>query len=343
MACAGIIAASHNSIGIAGIAPNCKIMPLKIFDDLGIAKTYYEFVQSIRWAQNNGASVMSNSWTIKTQGDTTRLSELLQEMRWAIKEASQEVLIFHSAGNTGNVMPFPANMREVIAVGAIDKSNNRWLYSPHYSRGDSMDLVAPTGNKSLLGDVWTVDITGNAGYNPWEICLQGGNPEASFNLNYTTRFGGTSGACPQGAGAAALLMSYGRNINWRTMALPEYRQVLKLSADDLGVPGWDSLFGYGRLNAMKALIAIARGDINKDGNLSLADITLLVNYIFDKDKPPCLGLDPVNCWTPTPHLGLADANCSGSISLGDIIYLSNYMFQNPPGWPPPPICYEYNY
>ncbi len=240
------------------------------------------------------------------------------------------MLIFHSAGNTSDVMPFPANMKEVISVGAIDKSNNRWSYSPHYSRGDSMDLVAPTGNKSLLGDVWTMDITGNRGYNPWETCSQQGNPEQTANLQYTTRFGGTSAACPQAAGVAALLMSYDKNSTWRNMALAEYKEVLKNSADDLGAAGWDSLFGYGRLNAMKALVAIARGDINKDGMLTLVDVNRLVDYYFNHV--------PI-----TPHVGLGDVNCDGAITLGDIIYLVNFVFNKPGGPWLPPICYQYNY
>ncbi len=66
MASAGIIAASHNSIGVSGIAPNCKIMPLKIFDNFGNRKSYTDFAHAIYYAlgyvHGQGVSIiMSNS------------------------------------------------------------------------------------------------------------------------------------------------------------------------------------------------------------------------------------------------------------------------------------------
>ena len=55
-----------------------------------------------------------------------------------------------------------------------------------------MDLVAPSGNVNLSGDIRTTDRMGNFGYN---------------NTNYMANFGGTSAACPQVAGVAALMLS----------------------------------------------------------------------------------------------------------------------------------------
>ncbi len=170
---------------------------------------------------------------------------------------------------------------------------------------------------------------GSRGYNPNSNCPSQGKTEVTTNQNYTSRFGGTSGACPQAAGVAALLMSYVSQSNFRTMSLDDYKAVLKLSSDDLGDSGWDSDYGYGRLNAMKALVAIGRGDPNKDSDITLADVITISNYVF--------------YGTPiTPHVGLGDANCNGSVSLGDTIFLVNWIYQKP-GWQTPPICYEYNY
>jgi hypothetical protein len=85
------------------------------------------------------------------------------------------------------------------------------------------------------------------------------------------------------------------------------------------------------------------GDANASGSITIGDIIHLVNYIFDKDKPPCLGTDPGNCWTPVPFCR-GDANASGTISIGDVVHLVNYTFDkdnlpclgSDPGncWPP---------
>jgi len=350
MACAGIIAAAHSEYGLAhglaGLAPNCKIMPLKTWDNSGQYGSpgpgplppntpYYYFSLALAYARfTGGADIVSNSWTIdELSGGCDTAYFDFYELRFAVKYLSSTALVFFSAGNTDAIhcLRFPANMKEVISVGAVDKYNVNWTYGPQFSLGDSLDLVAPTGDAGQYGDVWTLDIMSLRGYNPIINCDQG-QPDDIIDRDFTSHFGGTSAACAQGAGVGALLMSYDRKSPWRNMTLNDYKTVLKNSADDEVVfsPGWDPVYGYGRLNAMKALVAIARGDINKSGTLTLGDIIGIVNYI--------------NYGTPiTPHKGLADTNCDGLINYGDAINLSNYLFQNPPGWPPPPICFQFNY
>ncbi|MGH7700146.1 MAG: S8 family serine peptidase [Gemmatimonadales bacterium] len=63
-------------------------------------------------------------------------------------------------------------------------------------------------------------------------------------------FSGTSMASPHAAGVAALVLS--RN---PTLSPEQVRTILRASANDLGVPGWDPLFGYGRVNARRAVEA----------------------------------------------------------------------------------------
>jgi len=67
------------------------------------------------------------------------------------------------------------------------------------------------------------------------------------------------------------------------------------------------------------------GDVNATGNISLADIINVINYIFDKDKLPCLGINPGNCWTPVPFCR-GDVNQSGTITLADVVNLINFVF-----------------
>ena len=67
------------------------------------------------------------------------------------------------------------------------------------------------------------------------------------------------------------------------------------------------------------------GDVNASGGITIGDIIHLVNYIFDKDKLPCLGSDPGNCWNPNLSCR-GDANQSGTITIGDIVHLVNFIF-----------------
>jgi hypothetical protein len=96
------------------------------------------------------------------------------------------------------------------------------------------------------------------------------------------------------------------------------------------------------------------GDVDESYVVTLIDVIYLVNHIFDKDRPPCLGIDLGNCWDSQPVCRL-DINGSGNVNLGDIIHLVNYIFdkdQPPciginPGncWTPPangPCCLSEN-
>jgi len=77
--------------------------------------------------------------------------------------------------------------------------------------------------------------------------------------------------------------------------------------------------------AVPASCSAIPGDVNASSTITIGDIIHLVNYIFDKDKLPCLGTDPGNCWTPGPFCR-GDANQTGTITIGDIVHLVNYIF-----------------
>ena len=97
-----------------------------------------------------------------------------------------------------------------------------------------MDLVAPSGG--VPGNIRTTDRMGLNGY------------EAG---NYTNRFGGTSAACPQVSGVAALMLSINPNLTES-----QVRTMLRQTATDMGSSGFNNTFGYGRLNAQAAIEAV---------------------------------------------------------------------------------------
>ncbi len=275
MAVAGIIAATHNSFGIAGIAPNCKILPVKIGDFRGYFPEVSKVANAVDFAWQNGADVINGSWGYYTSNPNNPLYIAIRD---AVNRALNQgrsglgtVCVF-AAGNTANrgggnygYVAFPANIPGVLAVGAIDKSNNIQSYSP---QDTDLDIVAPSGatadqmfsERILRGNVWSIEIPGKKGFNPGDYNTQLPVNEAWINYsntpnpkgdnfppgNYTARFGGTSAAAPQASGVAALILSESP-----ALSQSEVVNIIKSTAVDIGLPEEDQ--GSGRLNAYNAI------------------------------------------------------------------------------------------
>ncbi|MFH2001214.1 MAG: S8 family serine peptidase, partial [Planctomycetota bacterium] len=317
MMCAGLIAASHNDTGIAGLAPNVKIMPIKIFDDAGYAPTppeqhVWRPAYAIRWADTNNATILSNSWTFGSAKAIPDVMWAIQEMISAEDDSLSEVIVFAAGNDDKEYVYFPANMPEVISVGATDKNDAAWYWS---NCGDSLDVMAPTGDRYVAsGDVWTIDQMWLKGWNPY---ITGGD-DAEGNAHYTGKGGGTSAACPQVAGIAAMILSrrpdFYTDPKYRDTCSQVVRNVIEGSAEDLGDPGWDPLYGHGRANAYRALLSVIRGDVDNDGMLTPLDVTLLVKCVY---KAQC-ALEPERC--------VGDCNCDGALSPLDTTYLIKAVY-----------------
>ena len=213
----GIIAANtNNGTGIAGVAPDALILPVKVMDryrpEYGCYGSYSDFARGILYAVERGARVINMSF-----GGTAFSYSLRDAVAYA---AAQGVLLVAAAGNANSDTPFyPAYFEQVMAVAGTDGSDGRYSRS---NFGDWIDIAAPaTGIYSLYYD------------------------GVSSTYAYMS---GTSMAAPHVAAVAGLLLAQnpGRSAT-------ELRAILEGSADDLGDPGWDPYFGHGRLNAYRAL------------------------------------------------------------------------------------------
>jgi hypothetical protein len=237
------IAAASGALAMSGVAYgknikliSAKVCELYLFPD-GSVRTSCpssSTAEAIVWATDQGANVLNMSlggpWTA-TAGFAAQQTAL----RYA---RSHNVLPFCASGNDAREpgyegtetrgVGFPARFPECVAVGSTDWFDNRSSFS---SWGPQVELSAPGGQVFANGGT------------PWGAIFSLSN---SADNTYTYKQG-TSMAAPQAAGLAGLLFATGMT------DANEVLQRMMETAEDLGAPGRDPHFGYGRINVYRAL------------------------------------------------------------------------------------------
>lgn len=255
VACAGIIGAKNNDKGILGVAHGINILPVNVAPyeaqgdtlsgislDGGWTLFDSEIVYAIQWAAER-ADILNISWGRNGNNSNSIICAINSAMTNG--RNGKGCIVVAASGNGYQNYPtsiaLPARMEGVIAVGAIQKDGSIQNYS---QRGSDLDLVAPSGLPEMQGDVVTTDRMLVNGYNPYWV------PSGTdlSNYNYTQKFGGTSAACAEVSGVAALLLSLNPNLT-----NSEVRNILFSTAHDLGPTGKDNTFGYGLVDAYAAV------------------------------------------------------------------------------------------
>ncbi len=257
-ACAGV-ACANGRHGASGVASEGLLMPIRLVSGLGSQPEADAFI----WAAQNGADVISCSWgpvdgawwnpndplhrQVVPLPDSTRLA-----IDWAIRNGrnGKGCVITWAAGNGNESVDNDgyASYSKVIAVAACNDSSKRSAYSDF---GQAVWCAFPS-NDTVPGKtpgIWTTDRSGVAGYNE-------GNPARGDAAgHYANDFGGTSSACPGVAGVAALVLARNPSLRW-----DEVKDILRRSCDRIDsagghydAQGHSTLYGYGRLNAEKAV------------------------------------------------------------------------------------------
>ena len=236
---AGIIAAAQNGFGIIGVAPEAKLVAVKVLSGKnGFGKLSY-LNEGIVYAADNGANVINMSlggllpsrsgyWNENGFYVTAKMvGEILHATQRAVTYAYQKgATLVAAAGNFNidadhdqNAVILPAQLAHVIAVSATDFWDLPW-YGTNY--GQSLISFAAPGDW-ILSDI---------------------------NNNKFAYWSGTSQAAAHVAGVAALIIGQ----NGGSLHPAQVESVLKQSADDLGKPGNDDYYGKGRVNAYKAVL-----------------------------------------------------------------------------------------
>lgn len=203
--CAGNVAArGNNGKGIAGVAPDVKIMSLRFISEKGQGTTA-DAIKAVRYAVDNGAKIMSNSWG--SEGEEAGAPEN-QALRDTVQYAQDNGVLFIAAAGNGHrgvgydndkdaAPAFPASYNHdiIISVAALDSADRLGSFSNWGV--NSVDIGAP-GVKVFS-----------------TVVDQGYSDVVIDKMGFKATWDGTSMAAPHVAGAAALYWSAHPEKTWQ--------------------------------------------------------------------------------------------------------------------------------
>lgn len=237
-----IAAVTNNGIGVAGVAPGAKVMPVKALEDGG--GTFEDIALGIRYAADHGADVINMSIGAMPGVQALTITGVEATVTDAIAYANaQGILVVAAAGNESvPVCDTPSFENGALCVTATTREETPAFYSNGAIKPDSFAVAAPGGAATLSCQddiISTVPLgTGSA------TC---GQADYAY-------FAGTSMATPHVSGVAALLFAQGRSLdNVKTALLDTAR------TPGVGTGAFTTAYGHGIVDAAAATATTTTG------------------------------------------------------------------------------------
>ena len=325
-----VAAATNNTKGVAGVAWNAKVMPLRVLGKQGGSDV--DIIEAIKFAARltNGSGTLPpiKADVINMSLGGSGSSQTTQDVITAARAAG--VIIVAAAGNDNSSQLFyPASYAGVISVSAVAYDLKR---APYSNFGSEIDIAAPGGDTSadLNGDNFADGVL--------SLLKDDSSNPAKFNFVF---YQGTSMASPHIAGVMALM----RGVN-STITPNQVDDLISSGkiTTDLGTPGRDNIFGHGLVDANKAVVEaknVGGGGPPPTGSvLSLSASSLDFDSFLDRlgvsvsnagggtlnisgvtsdqtwlTVAPTTGVAPLQLNVTVNRAGLADGVYTGTISV----------------------------
>ena len=281
----GTILAANNGYGTIGVAPNAELVMVKVLDSFTGSGYWSWILDGIVYAADIGADVISMSlggYAEMTPENAEFLYALGKTTQYAFEKGAT---VIASTGNGGynlddypGILHIPSDAPRVIAVSAtapvgwaVDFTTNLDQPASYSNYGiNHVDFAAPggdyiyPGNEScqvagLIRPCYVFDFvfsTGSAGIWYWSV--------------------GTSMAVPHVSGVVALMISEAGGY----MPPDAVFQTLRRTSDDLGPRFKDNFYGYGRVNAYKAVMRVQRFNKSADTGVTFSVIALISEAVL---------------------------------------------------------------